>query len=196
MFGLREQVRGHEIRCSAAVGNHQHFRRTGRHINRRAVQTLADLTLRFGHVGIARAKDFVDLRNGYCPERQGRNRLRTAHFIDRLHAAQLRRIQDLVGDRWRRAEHHLLTTGNTCRGGQHQDGRKQRGRAARNIEADGRHRARHLLAAYAGQGFHIHRLQFLRGVEGINIFHRDGHRLFDVITQTIAGINDFLLGNL
>ena len=196
MLGLREQVRGHEIRCSAAVGNHQHFRRTGRHINRRTVQTLTDLALRFGNVCVTRAKDFVDFGNRLRPERQGGNRLRAAHFIDRLHAAQLRRIQDLIGDRWRRAEHHLLTTGNTCRSGQHQDGRKQRGRAARNIEANGRHRARHLLAAHAGQGFHIHRLQFLRGVEGINIFHRDGHRLFDLIPKAAFRPGDLLRGDL
>ncbi|STD27650.1 Uncharacterised protein [Enterobacter asburiae] len=72
---------------------------------------------------------------------------------------------------------------------------KKRGRAAGNIEANGCNRARDLLASHAGQGFNIHGLQLLRGVEGINVFHRDGHRLFDVVTQTIAGINDFLLGN-
>ena len=33
-------------------------------------------------------------------------------------------------------------------------------------------------------------------VEGLDVFHCDGHRLFDVITQTITGINDFLFGNL
>ena len=101
MFRLGKQVGRDEIRRGAAVGNHQHLRRAGRHIDGRAVQTLADLTLSLGHIRIARAKDFVDLGNGFRAECQGGYRLRAAHFIDRLHAAQLRRVKDLVGNRGR-----------------------------------------------------------------------------------------------
>jgi hypothetical protein len=70
------------------------------------------------------------------------------------------------------------------------------GQSRREYRGRRTQRARHLLATHAGQGFDIHGLQLLRGVEGINVFHRDGHRLLDVVTQAIAGINDFLLGNL
>ena len=158
VLGLRKQVGGHEIRRCAAVGNDQHFRRTGWHVNCRAVKTLADLALGFGHKGIARAKNLVNLRDGLCAKGQRGNGLRTAHVKHLLHAAQFRGVKDLVGNRRWRAEHHFLTPGDTRRGRQHEYGGKQWGRAARDIKADRRNRARHLLAAHAGQGFHINGL--------------------------------------
>jgi hypothetical protein len=175
----------------AAVGNHQHFRRAGRHIDGRAVQTLADLAFGFGHVSVARAKDFIDLRHRFGAERQGGNRLRAADVKDGLHAAQLRGIEDLIGNRRRRAEHHLLTAGDARRRRQHQHRGEQRRRAAGNIQPDGGDRAGDLLAAHARQGFDIHRLQLLRVVEGLDVFHRHGHRLLELVAEALAGGGDF-----
>ncbi|MNS64292.1 hypothetical protein D3C72_974130 [compost metagenome] len=192
VFGLREQVRGHKVRRRAAVGNHQHFRRARRHVNRRTVQTLADLAFGFSDVGIPRPKNLIDFRHGFGAKREGGDGLRPACFKDVLHAAQFCRVEDLIGNRRWRAEHHFLTTGDTRRRGEHQDGGKQRGGATGNVESDGGHRARHLLAAHARQGFDVHHLQFLRGVEGVDVFDRHGHRLFDVIAKTVAGVINFL----
>ncbi|MNV17151.1 hypothetical protein D3C71_1079340 [compost metagenome] len=196
MLGLRKQIGSDKIRCCAAVGNHQHFRRTGRHINRHTVQTLADLAFRFGHIRIAWPKNFIDLRHRLGAKRQSGNGLSATHFKNILNTAQFCGIQNLIGNRRRGAEHHFLTTGNTRRGRQHQDGGKQRRRTAGNIQPDGGDRTRHLLAANAGQSFNIDSLQFLRGMEGVDIFHRHGHRLFDVVAQTFARVVDFLSRHL
>ena len=64
-----------------------------RHIDSRAVKTLADLALGFGHEGVG-AKDFIDFRHRFGAERQGGNRLRAADVKDIAHAAQLGGIED------------------------------------------------------------------------------------------------------
>ena len=130
---LGKQVRGDEIRGGAAVGDHQHFRRPGGHIDSRAVKTLADLALGFGHEGVARAKDFIDLRHRFGAERQGGNRLRAADVKDIAHAAQLGGIEDFIGNRRRRTQHHLLAARDARRRGEHQHRGEQRRRAAGNI---------------------------------------------------------------
>ena len=99
MFRLREQVRRHEIWRGAAVGDHQHFRRAGRHINCRAVETLADLAFRLGDKRVAGAKNFVHFWHGFAAERQSGNGLGTADVEDFLHAAQLRSVKDFIRDR-------------------------------------------------------------------------------------------------
>ncbi len=45
---------------------------------------------------------------------------------DGFYAAQLRGIEDLIGNRRRRAEHHLLTAGDARRRRQHQHRGEQR----------------------------------------------------------------------
>ncbi|MNP37049.1 hypothetical protein D3C76_1304730 [compost metagenome] len=122
MLCLGEQIGGHEIRRRAAVGDNKHFRRAGRHIDGRAVQPLADLTLGFGHKGVARPEDFIHPRHRFGAQRQRRDSLRPADVENLLHAAQLRGIQNFIGNRRRRAEHHFATAGDTGRRRQHQYG--------------------------------------------------------------------------
>ncbi|STR47855.1 Uncharacterised protein [Klebsiella oxytoca] len=84
---LGKQIRGDEIRGCAAVGDHQHFRWPGGHIDSRAVKTLAHLTLGLGDEGVARAKDFIDFRHRLRAEGEGGNCLRAADVKDIAHAA-------------------------------------------------------------------------------------------------------------
>ncbi|CSF58259.1 Uncharacterised protein [Shigella sonnei] len=101
MFSLRKQIRSHEIRRCAAVGNDQHFRRACGHIDSRTVQTLAHLTFRFGDKGVTRPEDFVHFRHRFRTKRQRGNGLCAADVKHVLHTAQLRRIKDLIGNRRR-----------------------------------------------------------------------------------------------
>ncbi len=57
------------------------------------------------------------------------------------------------------------------------------------------HRARHLLATHARLGFDIHGWQNLRTVESLDIGDRHRHRLFEFITETIAGSLHLLSGH-
>ena len=126
MFRLRQQVRGDKVRVGAAVGDDQHFRRAGRHVDGCAVQTLADLAFGFRDVSVARAKDFIYLRHRLGTEGEGGDGLGAADVKDGFYAAQLRGIEDLIGNRRRRAEHHLLTAGDARRRRQHQHRGEQR----------------------------------------------------------------------
>lgn len=78
-------------------------------VDGRAVQTLADLAFGLRDVSVTRAKDFIHLRHRLGTEGEGGDGLRAADVKDGFHAAQLRGVEDLIGDRRRRAEHHLLT---------------------------------------------------------------------------------------
>ncbi len=125
VFRLRQQVRGDKVRVGAAVGDHQHFRRAGRHVDGCAVQTLADLAFGFRDVSVARAKDFIHLRHRLGTEGEGGDGL-APPTLKMVYAAQLCGIEDLIGNRRRRAEHHLLTAGDARRRRQHQHRGEQR----------------------------------------------------------------------
>jgi hypothetical protein len=196
VFRLRQQVGGDKVRVGAAVGDHQHFRRAGRHVDGRAVQTLADLAFGFRDVSVARAKDFIHLRHRLGAESQRGNRLSAADVEDCAHAAKLGRVKNLIGNRRRRAQNHLLASRDARRRRQHQYRREQRRRTAGNIEADGGDRAGHLLATYARQRLHIHARQFLRVVEGLDIADRDRHGLFQLIAEARAGSGNLFFADL
>ena len=101
MFGLRKQIGSNKVRRRAAVGDNQHFRRARRHVDSRAVKTLADLTFGFGHIRIAWPEDFIDLRNRFGTQRQSGNGLRAAHVEHLFYATQLRGVEDFIGNRRR-----------------------------------------------------------------------------------------------
>ena len=196
MFRLRQQVRGDKVRVGAAVGDDQHFRRAGRHVDGCAVQTLADLAFGFRDVSVARAKDFIHLRHRLGTEGEGSDGLGAADVKDGFYAAQLCGIEDLIGNRRRRAEHHLLTAGDARRRRQHQHRGEQRRRATRDVQPDGGDRAGDLLAAHPRQRFDIHRLQLLRVVEGLDVFHRHRHRLLQLVAEAFTGGGDLGLAHL
>ncbi len=92
MFRLRQQVGGDEVRVGAAVGDHQHFRRAGRHVDGRAVQTLADLAFGLRDVSVTRAKILSTFGTDSVPG-EGGDGLRAADVKDGFHAAQLRGVR-------------------------------------------------------------------------------------------------------
>ena len=81
VLGLRKQVGSHEGRIGAAIGNHQHFRRSGGHIDGHAKLGGGQLLGR-RHVAVARAKNLVDCRHAGRTQGQGGYRLRAAGFND------------------------------------------------------------------------------------------------------------------
>ena len=101
MFCLRKQVGGNKVRRRAAVGDNQHFGRASRHVDGRAVKTLADLTFGFGHIRIARPEDFIDLRNRFGAQRQRGNSLRATHIKHLFYTTQLRGVENFIGNRRR-----------------------------------------------------------------------------------------------
>ncbi|MNP53069.1 hypothetical protein D3C76_1475060 [compost metagenome] len=48
------------------------------------------------------------------------------------------------------------------------------------------------MATHAGQGFDVYRWQLLCIVEGFHVGDGYGHRLFDLVTQTGAGLVNLL----
>jgi hypothetical protein len=98
VFRLRQQVGGDKVRGGAAVGDHQHFRRAGRHVDGRAVQTLADLAFGFRDVSVARAKDFIHLRHRLGAEGEGGDGLGAADVKDGFRRTAARqRISSAIG---------------------------------------------------------------------------------------------------
>ena len=87
MLGLRQEIGGNPVGIAGAVGDHEHFRRTGDHVD-------ADLAehqpLCRGDIGIAGADDLCDRRDGRGAPGQRGDRLRAADTIDLRHAAELR----------------------------------------------------------------------------------------------------------
>ncbi len=156
VFGLRQQVRGDEVRIGRLIGDHQHFRRAGRQVERRAVGVGGDQLLGRRHPAVAGSEDLVDLGDGCGAIGHRRDRLRAADLEDCVDAAQLRRDQHArigaaVAAR-RRAQHPLRAAGESRRHRQHDRGRRERRGAGRHVQADRAKRAPQALATHAGLG--------------------------------------------
>ncbi len=173
MLGLRQQVGCDERRIRRRIGNHQHLGRSGRQVAGGAIRIAGhDLLGRRGERG-ARAEDLVHLGNGRGAIGHRRHRLRAAGLEHAVHAAaprrhQHRRIGTPVGRRWR-AQQALRAAGQLRRHRHHDHRGGQGRRTGRHIQAHGRYRAEHALAAHAGHHLHRQRRRQLRGMEAAHI---------------------------
>ena len=87
MLGLGEQIRRHPLRIAFAVGDDQHLRGTGDHVD---ADRAEDLPFCRRHIGVARPHDLGDGRDAFGAEGKGGNRLRAADRIDFIHAREMR----------------------------------------------------------------------------------------------------------
>ena len=67
---------------ASAVGDHQHFGWTSRHVDCRTARLHADLALGFCNPGVARAEQFVAARHACSAQCHGGDGLRAAQFED------------------------------------------------------------------------------------------------------------------
>ncbi len=87
MLGLGKEFGNDEFGGSRSVGDDQHFRRTGKPVD---TDDSVELTLRLGHVGIARTDDLVDCGDARRAESGGGDRLRTTDGIEFVDLAETR----------------------------------------------------------------------------------------------------------
>ncbi len=140
VFGLRQEVRGHEGRARAVIGENQHFGRTGGHVHGRAFRIGGDLLFGGGHPRVAGAEDLVDLGYGRGAIGQCRDSLGAPHLEDGIDTAQLGRDQHRrVGAALvRRGTQEALRAARQPRGhGQHDDGGGQGCGTCRHIQSHG-----------------------------------------------------------
>ena len=79
MLGLGQQVGGDPVRIVAAVGDHQHFRRAGDHVDADRAEHLA---LGGRDIGVAGADDLGDRADGLGAIGKRGDRLRAADAVD------------------------------------------------------------------------------------------------------------------
>ncbi len=136
MLRLAEEVGSDESRVGAGGGDHHHFARTGGHVDR--ARSLSNLGFRFRDEAIARTEDLVDSPDRLRSIGERPDRLGSADFIHRIHAAEFGGIQDRRMDLpfpvRRSAEDDLPAAGDLRRKGQHQDGGKERSGAAGDVQ--------------------------------------------------------------
>ncbi len=89
VFGLRQQIRSHEIGAGAVIGENQHFGRTRGHVHSRAFRIGGHLLFGGGHPGVAGTEDLVDLGDGRGAIGQCGDSLGATHLEDGIDAAQL-----------------------------------------------------------------------------------------------------------
>ena len=121
---------------SRFIGQHFHFRRTGRHINGYIVKR--HLLLGCHHILVARSEYLVNLWNTLRSVSHGSNSLNTARLEYLTYTSHLSCIQDgrihlslLVG---RCTKNNLLASRNLGRNSQHQHGREQRSCSSWDIQ--------------------------------------------------------------
>ena len=84
MLGLRQQIGGDPVGIAGVVGDDEHFRGAGDHVD---ADLAEHLPLGRGDIGIAGADDFRDRRDRRRAIGERRHRLRAADAIDLGHAA-------------------------------------------------------------------------------------------------------------
>ena len=100
MLGLRQQVGGDPVRIVAAVGDDQHFRRAGDHVDADRAEHLA---LGGRDIGVAGADDLGDRRDRLGAIGERGDRLRAADAVDLGDAGDVGRGQHQRIDARRRA---------------------------------------------------------------------------------------------
>ncbi len=136
MLGLREQVHRDPVGIGRAIGQHENFRRAGDHVDADDAEHAA---LRGGDIRIARADDFIDLRDRRRAMRKRADGLRATDREHTVDAGDLRRCQHqrVLHTIRRRHDHdHFRDAGHLRRNGVHQHRRRVSGLAARDVDAD------------------------------------------------------------
>ena len=136
MFGLAEQVHRHPFGGRAAVGDDQDFRGAGDHVD---ADHAKYAPFGGGDVGVARAGDFIDLRDAFGAVGQRGNGLRAPDGEDLGHACHIcRRQHDVVALALRRRHDHddFRHAGDVRGHGVHDDCARICRLAAGNVDAD------------------------------------------------------------
>jgi hypothetical protein len=138
---LSRQVGSDEIGTGARIRDDHHLGRSGNAIH---ADRSEHLVLGQVHVDVAGAGDQVHARDGFCAVRHRRDRLRTAHPVNRVHAGDMGSRQDGSRDRAvrprRRGQHHFAHAGDASRDRGHQDRGRIGGSAPRRVKARSPHR--------------------------------------------------------
>ena len=95
----------------------------------------------------------------------------------------------------RRAECNLRTSGDAGRDGEHQYGRKERGRSAGDIEPDAADRNGFLHAAHARHRLQVHAFALLGSVEPFDIVFGRGDSRFKFLWDEARSLFDFVRGD-
>ena len=103
VLGLGEQVDRHPVGIGRAVGDDQHLRRAGHHVD---ADDAEDAALGAGDVGVAGTDDLVHLRNGLRAVGQRRDGLRAADGEHAIDAGQMGSGQHQLRSSRRRRRHH------------------------------------------------------------------------------------------
>ena len=154
VFGLGEEVDRRPVRIARAVGDDQHFRRAGDHVDADGAE---DAALGAGDVRVARTDDLVDLRNCLRAIGQRSHSLRAADREYPIDAGQMRRREHqlipMAAGRWHNHDEffHARHLGGN---GVHQHGARIGRLAAGDVEADAIQR-RDLLAQPRAVGFGV-----------------------------------------
>ena len=198
MFRLRKEICGNKSRIGRCICHNLHLRRACRHINCHVAQ--ADQLFGCSYILITGPEYLIDLRHRLRPVSHGRNRLTTAYFEYATDARHLRSKQNRrmhtpfpIG---RRAKHNLPTTGNPRRNCQHQNGREQRSRPARNIQSDLLYRNRFLPTNDTRSCFHLTRNKTLRGMKRFDIHLCLANRLLQIVRQQCFRFAHLCIRNL
>ena len=136
MLGLAEQVGGAHFAVDAVIGDDQRLGRPGQKIDADAAE---QLPLGFGDVGIARADDHVDRRDGLGAERHGGDRLHATEHENLVGAAEMHRRHDRrmrPAVKRRRAGDDVLHAGDARGDDRHMRRRHHRIAPARHVAAD------------------------------------------------------------
>ena len=136
VLGLRQEIGGDPVGIAGPVGEDQHLRRPGDHVDADLAEHQA---LGRRHIGIAGADDLGDRRDRLGAVGERRHRLRAADAIDFVDAGKLGRRQHQrreLAVRRRHHHHQARHAGDLGRHGIHQHRGRIGGGAARHIEAD------------------------------------------------------------
>ena len=136
MLGLGEQVNGDPVRIGRGIGDDQHFRWSGHHVDADGAE---DATLGRRHVGIAGTDDLVHLRDGLRAVGQRRHGLRAAdseYAVDADQAGGGQHQRILLAARSRHDHDQFADSRHLGRQRIHQHRTRVGRLAARHVKAD------------------------------------------------------------
>ena len=136
MLGLTQEIGGDHLRVGCVVGDHHHLGGAGEEVD---ADLAEELTLRLGHVGVARPDEHVDRSDRLRAECHRGDSLHTADDVDLVGAGERHRGHRLP--RWtsihgRRAGDDVPNPGHLGRQDAHVGGRDHRVPPTRHIAAD------------------------------------------------------------
>ena len=176
VLGLGEQVDGDPRRIVGGVGDDQHLRRPGNHIDADGAEHPA---FGGGDIGVAGADDLVDRGDRLGAVGQRRNRLGAADAENLVDACDTGGDQNQGVERaaGRRHHHHQpADAGGLGRHRVHQHRGRIGGGAAGHVEADGAHRCPAIAEPKAGVVAVVEIVRHLPGMEGGDPLRREFQR--------------------